>query len=1129
MKAANRDILRTIRGSLGRFIAIAGIVALGTGFYAGLRMAPVDMKTAADIYYDQSSLMDIRVVSTMGLTEGDIEALSQVEGVARAEGAYETDVMTTIGTEQYAMRAHSLPGNSNGSLNRISLASGRWPQAPGECVISADRVMNQPVELGETLHVDEGVTQLDQVLDRDSFTIVGFVHSPYYVTSASLGSTTLGSGDLDQYMYILEEDFADDLPFTEAFVEVVGAKELRAGSEAYQQRVDEVTARIEALAPEREQARLDEIKADAQAELDEQRADYEKEKAEAQQKLADARQQLTDSRTQLDDAKQELESAQSTIENSQAELADGKAQLQNGRAQLNSQKADARQKLEDAQAQIDEQQAKLDEGRAQAQAGRQQLEQQRAALNEALAKRPELEAQVSQLDQQIAQIDQQLQLPLPDDQKAQLEAARAQLEAGRQQAQGALDQIGASEAAFKQAEQRLLESERQLEEGAAQLEAGRQQLATQQEQAQAQIDAAESKLSSAQAEIAQGESKLESGRASYEAGRKEYEEGEATLADGQAEYDEQKADADAQFAEAEQKLADAQADIDAIEMPEWLVMDRTKNVGVVSFDSDADRIDHIASIFPLIFFLVAALVALTTMTRMVEEGRTLVGTYKALGYSSAAIGRKYLAYGAAASVIGSVVGIAVLSFLLPWVVMEAYAIIYYVPLQGMAINWPIALASGGLGVAITLLATWAALAATLRETPAALMLPRAPKAGKRILLEHIGPVWRRLSFSWKVTCRNILRYKKRFFMTVVGIAGCTALLLTGLGLHDAINDIIDKQYGRLIAYNAIIDQEEDAPEDAIAQERAVLQGPAVASYTEVQTTSLLAVGQQGKEVHTTLVVPQDVAAFSEMWELQERVGAAPIALSGNGCVLTEKAATLLDLQVGDEVVFAEQDQMGNASSTRVSVPVSAIAENYVGNYAFMTADAYRHFFGEEPQYRTAYVVLADPGADRAPFTQQLRDSGAVATVSYNDEVIDTYRSMLRSVDMVVVVLVVAAAALAFIVLYNLTNINITERVREIATLKVLGFTRHEVDTYIFREIFILSAIGAAAGLVLGVFLEGFVAVSAEVDAVMFGREIHPLSFALAFVLTMVFTVLVMLFMRRKLDSVNMVESLKSVE
>ncbi len=1129
MKAANRDILRTIRGSLGRFIAIAGIVALGTGFYAGLRMAPVDMKTAADIYYDQSSLMDIRVVSTMGLTEGDVEALSQVEGVARAEGAYETDVMTTIGTEQYAMRAHSLPGNSNGSLNRISLSSGRWPQAPGECVISADRVMNQPVELGETLHVDEGVTQLDQVLDRDSFTIVGFVHSPYYVTSASLGSTTLGSGDLDQYMYILEEDFADDLPFTEAFVEVVGAKELRAGSEAYQQRVDEVTARIEALAPEREQARLDEIKADAQAELDEQRADYEKEKAEAQQKLADARQQLTDSRTQLDDAKQELESAQSTIENSQAELADGKAQLQNGRAQLNSQKADAQQKLEDAQAQIDEQQAKLDEGRAQAQAGRQQLEQQRAALNEALAKRPELEAQVSQLDQQIAQIDQQLQLPLPDDQKAQLEAARAQLEAGRQQAQGALDQIGASEAAFKQAEQRLLESERQLEEGAAQLEAGRQQLATQQEQAQAQIDAAEGKLSSAQAEIAQGESKLESGRASYEAGRKEYEEGEAKLADGQAEYDEQKADADAQFAEAEQKLADAQADIDAIEMPEWLVMDRTKNVGVVSFDSDADRIDHIASIFPLIFFLVAALVALTTMTRMVEEGRTLVGTYKALGYSSAAIGRKYLAYGAAASVIGSVVGIAVLSFLLPWVVMEAYAIIYYVPLQGMAINWPIALASGGLGVAITLLATWAALVATLRETPAALMLPRAPKAGKRILLEHIGPVWRRLSFSWKVTCRNILRYKKRFFMTVVGIAGCTALLLTGLGLHDAINDIIDKQYGRLIAYNAIIDQEEDAPEDAIAQERAVLQGPAVASYTEVQTTSLLAVGQQGKEVHTTLVVPQDVAAFSEMWELQERVGAAPIALSGNGCVLTEKAATLLDLQVGDEVVFAEQDQMGNASSTRVSVPLTAIAENYVGNYAFMTADAYQHFFGEQPQYRTAYVVLADAEADRSPFTQQLRDTGAVATVSYNDEVIDTYRSMLKSVDMVVVVLVVAAAALAFIVLYNLTNINITERVREIATLKVLGFTRHEVDTYIFREIFILSAIGAAAGLVLGVFLEGFVAVSAEVDAVMFGREIHLLSFALAFVLTMAFTVLVMLFMRRKLDSVNMVESLKSVE
>ena len=1116
MKAAGKDIARTVRTSLGRFVAIAAIVALGTGFYAGLRATPDDMNTAADIYYDQSNLMDIRVVSTMGLTDADIDALAKVEGVARAEGAYEADVMTTIGSEQYAMRVHSLPGNGDDSLNRISLASGRWPSAPGECVISADRVMNKPVEEGEALHIDEGATNLEDVLARTDFTIVGFVHSPYYVTSASLGSTVLGSGELDQYMYILEEDFAADLPFTEAFVEVAGAKELRSGSEAYLDKVDEVARRIEAIAPEREQARLAEIKAEAQQTLDDERATYQKERADAEAKLADAEKQLNDSRAQLEDAEKELDSAQATITSSEAEIASGKSQLNSGKNQLSTQRAEAQEKFAEAESQLDAQQEKLEEGRAQAAAGREQLEQQRGALEQALAQKPQMQEQLSQVEGQLATPG------LPEEMRAQLEATRDQL-------QEAIAQIDQSQAAFEAAEQQLLESERQLEAGAAQLEAGRQELANQKAQAEAQMEAAEKRLQSAEAQVRSGEQQLADGRSEYEDGKAQLADGQQKLAEGQAEYDAQKADAEAQFAEAEQKLADAQADIDALEPPEWLVMDRTKNVGVVSFESDAERIDNIAQLFPLIFFLVAALVALTTMTRMVEEDRTLIGTYKALGYSPAAISRKYLFYGAAASVVGSAIGIAILSFVLPWVVMEAYAIIYYVPLQGLSIIWPLALASGGVGIAITLAATWAALAATLREKPSALMLPRAPKAGKRILLERVRPIWRRLSFSWKVTFRNLLRYKKRFFMTVVGIGGCTALLLTGLGLHDAINDIIDKQVGPITGYSAIVDQDEDATEEAKQQEMEILAGPAVAAYTEAQSTSLLALGEDGTEVRTVLVVPQDSAAFGELWHLRTRTGQEPISLADSGCVLTEKAATLLGVQVGDSVTFAEQDQMGNASSTRVTVPLAAIAENYVGNYAFMTPAAYERAFGAAPSYRTAYVVLADPEADRTPFTEQLRDSGAVATVSYNDEVIDTYRSMLRSVDMVVVVLVVAAAALAFIVLYNLTNINITERVREIATLKVLGFTRHEVDSYIFREIVILSAIGAAVGLVMGVFLEGFVAVSAEVDAVMFGREIHLLSFAAAFVLTMVFTVLISLFMRRKLDGVNMVESLKSIE
>ncbi|WP_371298257.1 trigger factor [Paraeggerthella sp.] len=588
---------------------------------------------------------------------------------------------------------------------------------------------------------------------------------------------------------------------------------------------------------------------------------------------------------------------------------------------------------------------------------------------------------------------------------------------------------------------------------------------------------------------------------SWKAGRSQLEQGKADYQSGLAEYERQKTEASDKLADAESQLNKAQKQIDDLAAPEWMVMDRDANYGVASFEADANRVDSIAQVFPFIFFLVAALVALTTMTRMVEEERTLIGTFKALGYRRTRIAGKYLVYAAVASGAGSLVGIAVLSQVLPAVIMRAYGIIYFVP--NLPFPLPIdpffALLSAGMGVGVTLLATLAAAAATLRERPALLMLPRAPKAGKRILLERATPLWKRLSFTWKVTFRNLFRYKKRFIMTVIGIAGCTALLLTGLGLSDAINDIIDKQFRDLTKYNVTITLDDDASKESLQTVDAVLDDSRLASgHTAVDRQNLLASGPGKSDAHIELVVPQDPGSFRQFFDLRTRVGHHPVELADDGLLLAEKLAGELGVSVGDTVTLTEQDAIGNATNTSYEATVTGVVENYVYNYAFMGPKLYERLTGEAPAFSTVLTIASTDSSARADLVETLQATDGVKTVASNDETIDAYHDMLSSVNMIVVVLVVAAAALAFIVLYNLTNINITERMREIATLKVLGFTPREMNAYIFRETFLLAAIGCAVGLVLGVWMEGFVVVTAEVDQVMFGRTIHALSFLWAF-------------------------------
>ncbi|MCD8315978.1 MAG: FtsX-like permease family protein, partial [Eggerthellaceae bacterium] len=1071
---------------------------------------------------------------------------------------------------------------------------------PGECLISGDKVLNTPASIGDTITITSGVSDVDETLNTTEYTIVGFVRSSYYVSTSNLGSTSLGSGTLGEYMYVPTEDFVEDLPYTEAFVSVKGAKDLESGTDEYQNLIDEVMSNIEAIAPEREQARLDGLKSDAQAQIDEATETYESEKADAEAQLDDTQKQLDDSldqlnqskaqlddaKVQLDDAAATLSSSKVTLDESEVTLRDSKVELDDAKATLDSSKVmlddteatlaaskvqleEAARQLAEAQEQIDEGQASYDAGvaelaeqreevEAQLSAAQAQIDEKRTLVDQAAEQLPSLEEQRDQLEQAIALIESMD--PVDEERLAELEAALEQVNAGIAQIEDSIEQLDQAQAELdaqsETAYAQLAAAQQQLDEAAAELASARAELAAGQQEydeglaaynsGYAQYSAGLSEYEAGLAQYNSGYAQYEDGVAQYNAGYAQYEEGLAeynsSLAeyedglaqyndgyaqylDGLGQYEDAKASAEQQFKDAEDQIQQAKNQLADLSLPEWLIMDRTKNMGAVSFASDAARIGSIASIFPFIFFLVAALVALTTMTRMVDEERLLIGTYKALGYSRMAITTKYLLYAGIASFVGAVLGILLLSELLPWTIMQAYAIVYSVPISTLPIDIGIAIGSAFIGVGITIFATVCAAMSSLRESSAALMQPKAPKAGKRILLERIGPLWSKMSFSWKVTWRNLFRYKQRFFMTIIGIAGCTGLLLTGLGLSNSINDIIDKQFDELVKYNVVVTVDDGSDQTTLDQ---------VGSYTETyasaQTTSLIATGPDKDDYLITLIVPQELATFDDIWTVRNRITHQAVELNSDSVAISEKLATLLGIDVGDTITLAVQDSLGNATDETYDATVTAYFENYVYNYVLMGSDAYESVFGKAPDYQSIYAVVPiNEDSDRSVFDGTVRSIDGVNTVAFNDEIIKTYKSMLSSVNIIVVVLVVAAALLAFIVLYNLTNINITERKREIATLKVLGFTPSEVDLYIYREIILLSIIGGLLGLLFGYVLESFVVVTAEIDQVMFGREIHWWSYLVAYGMTIVFTLIVMIFMRPKLKAIDMVESLKSNE
>lgn len=1108
-RALFTEITRTIKGSLARFLAIAGIVALGCGFFAGLKMASPDMQEAAHTFYENQHLYDLRVISTLGLSEKDVSALASVEGVEAVMPSRTVDIMATLTSSQSTARVSSF---RPGGLNQPIVVEGRLPQGPYECVMSADPKKRADISLGQQIELPD--TSNGVHLKGGSYTVVGFVNAPTYPYVSNFGTTSLGNGIVQQFVYVTEDAFANDDPYTEAYLTVQGATSYKSGSSDYQSAVDSVAERISQMNPSLASLRLQELKDDAQTQVD-----------EARQKLEQSRQEAAD---KLGDAQKKLDDAEAQISAQQQKLDDGQKQYDTGRQQLTASRYSAEQQFAQAEAQITASEAQIAQGTAELSAGEAQYQAGLAAFNAGQATFAQQksafeagrDAYLAGLAAQgitastLEEAQQQLSaLGLPTSQVDALLATQAQ--------------ISAAEAELASQQQALAAAREELDQRTAQLHEAESQVA------QARQDLAEARLATAD-QLSAAQEKLAASLSRLNAGQTALQNAEAQTNEGRQSLEDQRAEVEKQLADGQAKIDEAQKKIDELKEPDVYVLDRTKEIGIAAYQADSERINDIANVFPLMFFLVAALVSLTSMTRMVSEERTLIGVHKALGYSTVQIATKYLLYALSASLLGAVIGIACLSQVLPGVIVSAYGSIYTIPNGGAPypIQLDSALLSGLSGIGITLLSTMAAVLSSLKEEPSSLMLPKAPKAGSKIFLERVEPLWSRLSFSWKVTIRNLVRYKRRLIMTLVGIAGCTALLLVAFGLRDSISDIIDNQWLAISHYDYIVGMTSDVSEEEVDQINAELNQVGATNIHRITRENVLlesSTQKAGSLTRTTIMTSNSLQDLTGLATLRNRLSGQTIELGEDSVVITEKLAKRLGVGVGDTIQVYAQDRIGNASGEPSTLTITGVAENYVGSYLYLGPSAW-HSLGIQDQAADGwYATLPEDQATREAFGEKLINQTGVATVDDVNEAIRTYRESLAVVNRVVAILIVAAALLAFIVLYNLTNINIEERIREIASLKVLGFTRHEVDAYVFREIALLAVFGALFGLVLGTYLEGFVVQTAEIDLVMFGRAIHAPSYWFAFGLTLVFSLLVYVAMRPKLKNIDMVESLKSVE
>ena len=1106
--ALNKDFIRDILKSKGRFLSIVAIVALGVAFFTGVKSSPIVMKTSSDKYYDKYNLMDIRLISTLGLTDKDVDDIKNIEGVEGVYPTYSIDVISIYNSTEKVLKVHGLDLNKlndkKNYINQLKLIKGRLPQKSGECVLEIPKIKALNYPIGSEISLSSGKDdKLSKSLSKSKYKVVGYVETPYYL-SQEKGNSSIGGGVIEGAIMIPESDFKMDT-YTEMFLTVKSAKELDTYGDEYSNLVKTVTDKIENMKNKLTTRRYNEVvkKAEdkiqkqedklskAKKDFDKGKKEYEENKLkseneikEAENKILDASEQIEDGKAQLKNEKkrafEQIEEGKIKLANAETDLKNGQKKYQTALKKFNSNKKTAESEIKKAESDLEELSNQIDDLKN----GNKLIEKQ--LQNEQLS-----EVERSELENKL---NENLYI----------------LSVMQQKYKDGTDKLESSKS-------ELLLGEKKLKETKATLEASEKKIANEKTKLKSSEKLAEEKFKKAEEELYQRENQIEEAKL-------ELKENKAKLKTELNKAKKELQEAEEKIADGEEKIKDAKKQIKKIEKPTLYILDRDSHQSFVEYEGCANSIDALAKIFPVFFFAVAALVCLTTMTRMVDEQRINIGTLKGLGYKTSQISKKYILYALIACLTGSILGLAIGFSVFPTVIFFAYGMMYSIENIVYVFSIPIAIGITSLALIIIILSAYMACSKELKETPAILMRPKAPKSGKRILLERVPFIWNRFSFISKVTVRNIFRYKKRFLMTVLGIAGCTALILTGFGIKDSIEMILTGQYGTLFKYDMSLVIQSDMTDKQIYELRKNLSD--IDEINKYEFFSYengdIKVNNTTKEI--TIVVPENLKKMDKFIHLQDRKTQNPIELNNKGIVLTEKIARDLGVKAGDEI------ELINSDDKKAKIKVSNITENYISHYVYISPENYTKLFEKDLDFNRVIGILNNPSVKiEDKLSKKLFDIDTIDGITFNTASKETFHNTIKNLNYVVLIMIISAGALAFVVLYNLTNVNISERIREIATIKVLGFYDKEVSAYIYRENIILTIIGTVVGLGLGTILHKFIMVTVEIQSMMFGRVIDISSYFIAAVLTIVLSLFVNLAMFYKLRNVKMVESLKSVD
>lgn len=1073
-----KDIFREIKISLGRFLSILCIVAIGVAFFAGIKASAPDMKNSADTYFDKYNVQDIQVYSTIGLTKKDVADIKKIKGVKSVQPSFSMDTLSQIDSTQMVIKVISY--GIDQKMNKIRVVEGRMPERENECLVEASSATNKlygTFHIGDTIKLQSGTDEaLSKSLKHTKYKIVGTCYNPNYL-SYEKGSSNIGSGTVNSFIYIQNTNVLKDY-YTEVDVCVKGAKDLDCYSDEYFDVVDPVLKKIKKISNKQIDARIQSY----QSELDEK-------KQEATDKFKDAENQFNDAQNKIDSGLSEIQSNELKLQNSKDQINQGWNEYY-----ANLQLLDNIPTLQNAIAQIEESEKKLPEllsQKEQVETGLQQIN----AEGDLNTKRTLIKNAIDFIDIALKKLEN-----YPD--SSDTETIRIKLNEKKELLQGQLSLI--DQAIAKKAELEAILP--QIQSGIEQIQAGVAKKAELQSQLN-QLLNAKNELNNAYVSLINGQAQYEDGVSKIEDAKNELNKSIEQLTLSKAEFNIQKHDA-------LRELSDAQLEIDKME-GKWIVLDRNSHYSYRDYGACADRMDGIAKVFPVFFFLVAALVCMTTMTRMVDEQRNEMGTLKALGYSKLQIASKYIIYALIASILGSILGCSLGMYLFPTVIFNAWNTLYNIDQIKFLFQPGLILLASGSVTGITLLATLYSIYSELIEMPSQLMRPKAAKAGKKILLERITFIWKRLSFLQKVTARNIFRYKKRFFMTIIGIAGCSALLVAGFGINDSISDIVNQQYNVIYHYDATV----SAKTSEITSQIKSLKG-----VKDVYEEDHLAVTTkiENKDISTTVHIISNDKKFKDFCTLFN--GNKEFDLDDSSVLISQKMATKLNKKAGDTI------KIKDANNKVIKAKIKGVFTNYVGHHIYASESLYKSW---NTNAKTTHIYLIKSKKTTKKFERNLGNKimniDGVQSVTFYSSLQKNFKDMIKSISYIVVVLVISAACLAFVVLYNLSNVNISERKREIATIKVLGFTRKEVDAYINRETILLTILGSLIGLGIGIGLHHLIMNLAEMDDIMFGRTINSISYVISFVMTIGFNAIINLCMHKKLNNIQMVESLKAVE